>query len=192
MAAGEPIIGEIGNSKIEIGRFTYGYEGIEIRQWGEGASLKIGSFCSIASSVRIFLGGNHRVDWATTFPFGHIFVNELGGEGIKGHPATRGDVVIGNDVWIGHGVTIMSGVSIGSGAVLAANATIVRDVFPYEIVGGNPAKLIRKRFDGNIIDLLMALRWWDLPVDTIRTISGDLSKCPDERRLSDFILKYRS
>ena len=112
---------KIGNSLISVQRFTYGFENIKITQGGEGASLKIGSFCSIATSCKIFLGGNHRTDWITTYPFGHIFLDELNNADIKGHPSTKGDVEIGNDVWIGESVTIMSEVKIGDGAVLAAN-----------------------------------------------------------------------
>lgn len=72
--------GYIGNSQISIGRFTYGFNNIAIHQWGEGAALKIGSFCSIATNINVFLGGNHRTDWITTFPFGHIFQDEIGRE----------------------------------------------------------------------------------------------------------------
>ncbi|WP_304170139.1 CatB-related O-acetyltransferase [Phenylobacterium aquaticum] len=172
---------------MRIGRFTYGVENVLVRQWGEGAGLEIGSFCSIASSITIFLGGNHRADWITTFPFGHIFQEELGGEGIVGHPATNGDVRIGHDVWIGHGVTIMSGVTIGDGAVIAANATVVKDVAPYQIVGGNPAKALKTRFSEEIIALLLELRWWTLPVETIREIAPELSTAPDAGRLRALI-----
>ncbi|MBO1058710.1 MAG: hypothetical protein HEQ27_20245 [Dolichospermum sp. JUN01] len=105
-----------GKSKISVGRFSYGLENISIYEWGEGAALKIGSFCSIASAT-IFLGGNHRSDWITTYPFGHIYTDKLGGAGIKGHPSTRGDVIIKNDVWVGHNATILSGVTIGSEAL---------------------------------------------------------------------------
>ena len=179
------------NSPIKVGRFTYGYENVKVRQWGEGAALTIGSFCSIASSVTVFLGGNHRVDWATTFPFGHIFEEELGGTEIKGHPATNGDVVIGHDVWIGHGTTIMSGVSIGSGAVIAANSTVVKNVMPYEVVGGNPAKLIKSRFHKEITDLLLTLEWWNLPLDVIKEINRDLSVEPTVRSLKSLVQRYR-
>lgn len=92
---------KIGCSLITVGRFTYGSDDLNIRQWNEGANLKIGSFCSIGQYVTIFLGGNHRVDWVSTFPFGHVYVDELGGPTVTGHPATKGDVTIGNDVWIG-------------------------------------------------------------------------------------------
>jgi acetyltransferase-like isoleucine patch superfamily enzyme len=184
--------GFVGKSPIRIGRFTYGAEGISIRQWGEGASLTIGSFCSIASSVTIFLGGNHRVDWVTTFPFGHIFREELGGADIEGHPTTNGDVVVGNDVWIGHGASIMSGVSIGSGAVIAANSHVAKDVMPYEIVGGNPAKVIKNRFCKEITDLLLKLEWWQLPIEVIKEINRDLSAKPTVDALTILIKRYKT
>lgn len=180
----------VGNSRTSFGRFTYGAKNIAVKQWGEGASLSVGAFCSIAENVTVFLGGNHRMDWITTFPFGHIFQNELGNVGLAGHPTTNGDVVIGHDVWIGYGVSIVSGVTIGDGAVLAANATVVRDVGPYEIVAGNPAQLLRKRFDQDIIDRLMALSWWNLPVETIKLMARDLSSPPSADLIDHLIEKY--
>lgn len=184
--------GIAGKSPISVGRFTYGFESLSIRQWNEGAALRIGAFCSLATNITIFLGGNHRTDWITTFPFGHIFQDELGGENISGHPSTRGDVIIGNDVWIGSGVTIMSGVKIGDGAVLSANACVVKDVMPYHIVGGNPALLIRQRFDNEIIELLLRLKWWDLPLPTIRSITQKLCSKPDKAWLLELIGAYRT
>lgn len=175
----------VGASKVSVGRFTYGFENVAVREWGEGASLRIGSFCSLASNITIFLGGNHRTEWITTFPFGHIFADELGGEGIKGHPVTRGSVEIGNDVWIGHGVTIMSGVTIGDGAVLAANSNVVKNVSPYEVVGGNPAKLLKPRFSPETRDALLALRWWDEPAETIRRVAPYLCAAPDDEQIAE-------
>ena len=182
---------QVGNSAVTVGRFTYGVEHLSVRQYGEGASLTIGSFCSIASSVTVFLGGNHRVDWITTFPFGHIFESELGGREIKGHPATHGDVVVGNDVWIGHGATIMSGVHIGDGAVIAANANVVKDVAPYEMVGGNPARHIKFRFDEGLRQALLTLRWWELTVREIRLIAPILSSAPTEAVVAGLIRRFR-
>ncbi len=186
-----PKHGLLNNSPISVGRFTYGVDTLTILTWGEGAALKIGSFCSIAPETTIFLGGNHRIDWTTTFPFGHIFTEELGGADIKGHPATKGDVIIGDDVWLARGATVMSGVSVGSGAVIAANATVVKDVPPYHIVGGNPAQPIRQRFGNEEIELLLKLRWWDLPVATIREINRELSAPPDIARLKEWLERYR-
>jgi acetyltransferase-like isoleucine patch superfamily enzyme len=94
----------------------------------DNAKLTVGNFCSIGNSVNIYLGGNHRTDWVTTYPFGHILQEKFDAFNGKGHPATKGDVVIGNDVWIGDNVTIMSGVTIGDGAVIANNSHVVKNV----------------------------------------------------------------
>lgn len=169
-----------GPGKIRVGRYTYGYERLTIHEWGEGTSLSIGSFCSIAPGVEIFMGGNHRVDWITTFPFGHVFEGELGGRGIQGNPYSNGDVVIGHDVWLGQGCKIMSGVTIGHGAVIGAHALVTKDVAPYEIWGGNPAKRIRARFTPEVTSVLLQLEWWNLPVAKIRNICELLSMAPTQ------------
>jgi len=141
------------------GKYSYGM--LDILSWGEGAKLTIGSFCSIGSSGKVYLGGGHRTDRITTFPFGHInkeiFTNFDG----SGHPKTNGDVNIGNDVWLGEHVTIMSGVTIGDGAVIAANSHVVKSVAPYSIVGGNPAKFIKYRFTSEQIQKLLEIKWWN-------------------------------
>jgi acetyltransferase-like isoleucine patch superfamily enzyme len=178
----------LGKSHISIGRYTYGYKNLIIKQWNEGAALKVGAFCSLAMNITLFLGGNHRTDWITTFPFGHVFQEELGGEDILGHPSTNGDLLIGNDVWIGSGATIMSGLNIGDGAVIGANACVVKDVPPYHIVAGNPATIIKKRFDDEIIELLLKLKWWDLPLHEIKEITHLLSSKPD----TDILIKILS
>lgn len=183
--------GVVENSKVTIGPCTYGYEYLQIFG-SEGVSLTIGSFCSIAMKTTIFLGGGHRVDWMTTFPFGHQLADELGGREIEGHPVSKGDVVIGHDVWLGYGSTIMSGVTIGSGAVIAANSHVVKDIAPYEIVGGNPAKHIRYRFDEEIRELLLELRWWDLPLPIIKELRQTLSSEPTVEVLKALIASFRS
>ena len=123
--------------------------------------MKIGSFCSIASNCNIYLGGNHRTDWVTTYPFGHIHNTIFNNFNGIGHPSTKGDVIIGNDVWIASNVTIMSGVKIGDGVVIAANSHIIKDIEPYSLVGGNPAKLIKKRFSEKQIEQLLEIKWWE-------------------------------
>lgn len=165
-----------GASKVTVGRFTYGTKNLTLREWGEGASLKIGSFCSLASDITVVLGGNHRIDWATTFPFGHIFQETFGSHKAKGHPATNGDIVIGHDVWIGLDVTLMSGVTIGNGAVIAAGSVVTKDVGPYEVWGGHPAKLLKERFDAPIIAQLEELNWWECDLGTIKKIAPLLSQ----------------
>lgn len=142
--------------EYSIGRGTYGAP--SIRSLGEGSTLKMGSFCSISSGVQIFLGGEHRTDWVTTYPFNIMW---KAGHMIKGHPGTKGDVIIGNDVWIGAEAIILSGVTIGDGAAIAARSVVTRDIPPYTIAGGNPARMIRKRFDENTIQRLLSVRWWD-------------------------------
>jgi len=154
-----------------VGKYTYGHNHIKTLTWGEGSKLYIGSFCSIASNINIYLGGNHRVDWVTTYPFGHTNKNIFNKFNGAGHPKTNGDVIIGNDVWIGSNTTIMSGIKIGDGSVIANNSHVVKDVEPYSIVGGNPAKLIKYRFDKEIIDKLLELKWWELDDETINEIS---------------------
>jgi acetyltransferase-like isoleucine patch superfamily enzyme len=148
---------------ILTGRHSYGIENIQVKSWGEGAHLFIGGFCSIAGDQKVFLGGNHRTDWATTFPFGHLLQETFAAGAVHGadHPATKGHVVIGNDVWIGHGSTIMSGLSIGSGSVIAARSVVTKDVQPYTIVGGNPARPLKQRFPAPLIEQLLQLQWWN-------------------------------
>jgi len=165
-------------SIITFGAFTYGAEKISVTSFGEGANLNIGKFCSIADGVAVFLGGNHRSDWVTTYPFGHICEDVFGSNSYNGHPSTKGDVTIGNDVWIGSGVSIMSGITIGNGAVIGAMSHVVSDVGDYEVVGGNPAKHIKYRFDRETIDNLLELKWWDLPTEKIKSIVGLLCSKP--------------
>jgi chloramphenicol O-acetyltransferase type B len=144
-----------------IGKYTYGLHTSSVKSWGEGAKLYVGAFCSISDRMVVYLGGNHRHDWVTTFPFGHIHQGIFNGFNGAGHPHTNGDVRIGNDVWIGGGVTLMSGITIGDGAVVAANSHVVKDVPPYAIVGGNPTKVIRYRFTEAQIEKLLQIKWWN-------------------------------
>jgi len=150
------------NNKVHIGEFTYGNP--EIKSWDEKSILKIGKYCSIADKVTIFLGGEHRSDWVTTYPFS-TFLAEY--TYIEGQPKSKGNVIIGNDVWIGSGVTILSGVTIGDGAIIGCNSLVSKDIPPYTIVGGNPAKVIRYRFEENIIKELLEIKWWNWELQDI-------------------------
>lgn len=141
------------------GKYTYGE--IQTLSWDADAKLVVGNFCSIGQPCKVFLGGNHRTDWTTTFPFEHVYTHIFDQFDGKGHPSTKGDVVIGNDVWLGVNTTIMSGITIGDGAVIAANSHVVKNVEPYSIVGGNPAKFIKYRFSPEQIEKLLEIKWWN-------------------------------
>lgn len=142
-------------NKYKVGKGTYGDPKVE--DWGEQTTLKVGNYCSISGGVKILLGGNHRADWVTTYPFS---VFRESAKDIKGHPVSRGDVVIGHDVWIGIDATILSGVNIGNGAIIGASAIVTRDVPAYSVVAGNPAKVIKQRFSEEDITILQSLKWW--------------------------------
>ncbi|MGL4243377.1 MAG: CatB-related O-acetyltransferase, partial [Beijerinckiaceae bacterium] len=150
---------------FEIGDWSYGRPKVRFPE--SGAKLSIGRFCSIADGVEILLGGNHRLDFATTYPFGAMTGVWPEAAGRTDFHASKGDVTIGHDVWLGSQCMIMSGVTVGHGAVVAARAVVTRDVPPYAIVGGNPAKIIRRRFEPAVVERLLAARWWDLPRDRI-------------------------
>ncbi|MDE8676489.1 CatB-related O-acetyltransferase [Priestia aryabhattai] len=165
-------------SCYKIGEWSYCGHEFKVLEWGEGALLEIGNFCSIADNVTIFLGGEHRVDWVTTYPFNILFPE---GENFSGHPKTKGDVIIGHDVWIGQGAMIMSGVKIGNGAAIGAKSVVTKDVPPYGIVAGNPSKLVKSRFSLEIINKLEELAWWNWDVSIITShlsyfLSNDVNK----------------
>jgi acetyltransferase-like isoleucine patch superfamily enzyme len=148
--------------EYEVGKETYGKP--EVLSWGSTSTLRIGSYCSIGGNVQILLGGNHRIDWVTTFPFPARWKEA---SAITGHPASKGDVVIENDIWIGRQSVILSGVTIHTGAVVACNSVVTRNVPPYTIVGGNPAREIKKRFSESQIARLLASRWWELDRESL-------------------------
>ena len=149
----------IKNPNVSVGEYTYGTP--RIYSWDSNTRLSIGKFCSIADDVKLILGGNHRTDWVSTYPFSEMTEYFPGGKTVKGHPQTKGDIKIGNDVWIGNGVAVLSGVTVGDGAVLGAYSVITKDVKPYEIVVGNPMQVVRKRFSDAQIDALLKIKWWE-------------------------------
>lgn len=174
------------------GKYTYGLEHIRIFHWDADSKLRIGSFNSISSS-EFFLGGNHRTDWLSTFPFGHVFDETFPNgaiHGLKGHPISKGDITIKNDVWIGYGTTVMGGVTIGNGSVLAARAVVTKDVPDYSIVGGNPARILKYRFDEQMIAMLLNVAWWDEEdrvINAIVPLLQSMGTPEDVRRLRDQI-----
>ncbi|MDE7400698.1 MAG: Vat family streptogramin A O-acetyltransferase, partial [Clostridia bacterium] len=147
-----------------------------------GDKLIIGKFCAIAKGVEFIMNGaNHRMCSATTYPF-----NIMGHGWEKATPSLdelslKGDTVVGNDVWIGQNVTVLPGVHIGDGAIIGANAVVAKDVPPYCVAVGNPAAVVRRRFDERTVDFLLNLKWWDWPTEKIfdnldALCSGDISK----------------
>ncbi|MBN2478835.1 MAG: CatB-related O-acetyltransferase [Parachlamydiales bacterium] len=147
--------------------------------------LIIKKFVAIASDVKFLMSANHKIDGFSTFPF-MIFAHGWEKDMDMSVFPYKGDTVIKDDVWIGYGATIMPGVTIGQGAIIASKAVVTKDVDPYTIVGGNPAKLIRKRFDDKTIEDLLKIRWWDWPIDKItknikNIIGADLTKLKEAK-----------
>ncbi len=155
---------------IRVGKHTYGTEWMKVLVWSnhEKAKIEIGRYCSISFNLRLFFGGNHNYDWISTYPFGHTTSTKNDFQPIKGHPKEVGSIIIGNDVWIGRDVTIMDGVKISDGTIIAANSHVVKSTEPYSIVGGNPAKLIKKRFSEETINNLMTMKWWNWSDEKIK------------------------
>jgi len=165
-----------------IGRYSYIGKGTVF------GDVRVGRYCSIADNFSI-ISGDHPLDHLTTHPF--PYSNELFGDTEeyrdidakknRATPVPANPLVIGNDVWIGHRATILGKVkNIGNGAVIGAGAVVTRDVPPYAIVGGNPARILKYRFNENTIRELEALRWWDLPLPKIKHLDfGDITSCID-------------
>jgi acetyltransferase-like isoleucine patch superfamily enzyme len=148
---------------IEIGRFTYG--GPKLCTYTDKDRIVIGSFCSIAEETVILGSSEHKIDWATTYPIRIAF--NLPGAWNDGIPCSKGVTRVGNDVWMGYRAMIISGVTVGDGAVIGAGAVVSKDVPPYAVVAGNPAKIIKYRFDEKVREMLLAIRWWDWPLEKI-------------------------
>lgn len=170
----------LNSGRLTIGEFTYGEP--FIIDYGEvGVKVNIGKFCSIAKGVQIYLGANHDYFAITTFPLKVKLFNEE-----VNAPLSKGNVSIGNDVWIGRDVTVMSGITIGNGAVIAANSVLTKNVEAYSVVGGNPAKLIKYRFEKEIIEKLEEIEWWNWDIEKIKMNIDLLSS----RKVEEFILLF--
>lgn len=169
----------ITNKNIEVGDYTY-YSGYYHEKHFEDYcvrylapdmdgldKLKIGKFCSIGSGATFIMCGNqgHKHDWITTYPF--FYTPDLNENALDGFEK-KGDTIVGNDVWIGTEAMIMPGIKIGDGAVIASRAVVAKNVEPYTIVAGNPAKEIKKRFSQEEIQMLLEIKWWDLDINIIK------------------------
>lgn len=154
---------------MSAGWGTYGTEAVKVHEFRipdgswVGSKLTIGKYCSLAP-FEVFLGGNHHYEHVSQYPFRSV----LDRPGREDDAWNAGDVVIGNDVWVGHGALILSGVTIGDGAVVAARSVVTKDVRPYAIVAGNPAREIKRRFDDETVERVQAMAWWDWPEERLR------------------------
>ena len=169
--------------QVTVGRYTFGEPQIPAFA-GADASVEIGNFCSIAANVMILLGGGHDTSWVSTWPIREVF-------GLPGqydqHPVYRGPTVIGNDVWIGRDAIILDGITIGDGAVIGTRAVVTKDVRPYAVVAGMPAKEIRRRFTDEQVDDLLEIAWWDWPIEKILREAGALNGAD----INEFIDRHR-
>ncbi|WP_406625323.1 type B chloramphenicol O-acetyltransferase [Acidovorax sp. SDU_ACID1] len=177
---GKMLTEQVTNRNIQVGRYSY-YSGYYhghafddcarylLPDRDDVDRLVIGSFCSIGTGVSFIMAGNqgHRYDWASSFPFFYM-QEESAFATARDAFQKAGDTVVGSDVWIGAEAMVMPGVRIGHGAVVGSRAVVTRDVEPYDIVVGNPAKAIRKRFDDDTIAMLLEMQWWDWPLAQIQ------------------------
>ena len=182
----------INNPNIIVGDFTYIADSefeshvTNFYPWSRD-KLIIGKFCQIAAGVEFMMNdANHQMNAVSTFPFYTLEGWDMDAPAASEMPF-KGDTMIGNDVWIGQNAVLLPGVTIGDGAIIGANSVVGSDVAPYTIVAGNPAKVIRKRFDDELIDLLLQFKWWDKSIDEIDTLiplltSSDLEKVREELR----------
>lgn len=169
----------IDHPNIEVGDYTYYNDFEPVADYaarlapylhpGAPERLVIGKYCQFAHGTRfISSSADHPKRWFTTYPFAvfnHATMPLFEAEFSKGR-----DTVVGNDVWIGHGAVILPGATIGDGVIVGAGAVVGGEVPPYTVVAGNPAKPVRQRFDGETIEMLEELRWWDLPIDEVEQI----------------------
>ncbi len=180
----------ITNPNIIVGEFTYiadsEFESHVTHHYAwNGDKLIIGKFCQIASGVEFVMNGaNHQMNAVSTFPFYTLEGWEMEPPAASDLPL-KGDTLIGNDVWIGQNAVILPGVHIGDGAIIGANSVVGSYIPPYTVVIGNPARNIRKRFDDELIQLLLQFKWWDKSIDEINQMipiltSSDLEKVKAE------------
>ena len=155
------------DSRVIVGEYTYFDNRIIFGLYKPEDQIQIGKFCSLAKDITIFGGGEHITSRATTYPFVLFFTENRPENLIDGR--TKGPTIIGNDVWIGLEATVMSGVKIGNGAVIGAKALVAKDVPDYAIAVGNPAKVIRYRFQPKTVERLLSLSWWNWELPKILT-----------------------
>jgi len=165
------------DSYVTVGRGTYGViPGVTVIRPTADTPVTIGNFCSISAGVQIIAHADHPLGLPSTYPFRTLMFGGLQSfGGLRNRDAiTRGPVIIGHDVWIGQNAIVPSGVTVGTGAIIGAGSVVAKDVAPYSIVVGNPARPIRARFSDSIIARLLASKWWELPDETIESFDAEL------------------
>ena len=180
------------NPRIIIGDYTY-YDDVDGADQFEkhvthfydfiGDKLIIGKFCAIAKGIEFVMNGaNHRMSCVTTYPF-YVIGRDWGSAmaPMKNELPYKGDTVVGNDVWIGQNVTVMPGVNIGDGAIIGANSVVASDIPPYSIAVGNPCRVVKMRFNDELIELLLKFKWWDKSIEEVEELMPILSATPSSR-----------
>ena len=157
------VLARFSHPQVEAGEHTYGLRRECFIAYHPDDHVRIGKYCSIGDGVR-FVFGEHRTDRVTTFPLRAMCFNDAP----HADALSKGGIVIGHDVWLGAGATILSGVKIGNGAIVAAGAVVAKDVPPYSVVGGVPAKVIRMRLTEFQIAALEKIQWWDWPLEKVQ------------------------
>jgi len=174
-----------------IGKYTHGNPNVYRESNNDDVELLIGNFCYISENVNIYLGGNDRRYWVTSYPFGNIHTDTFDNYDWISNSSTNKDVTIGSDVWIGSNVTIMPGVTVGDGAVILNNSYIVTNVAPYTLVMGNPAKFVKYRFNPEQIEKLLIIKWWEWDDDKINQYIPLLCNSNIDNFIDSFFLSSR-
>lgn len=168
---------------LTMGDYSYYAPSVHVFA-GDTSVVRVGKFSSIAADSHFFVGGAHRTDWVTSYGLRAVF--DLPGKYEDGTPASRGDIEVGHDCWIALESVVLSGITIGTGAVVATRSVVTKDVRPYAMVAGNPAREVARRFPDHQVDALLRIAWWDWPIDQILEHVAELSS-PD---LDAFIARF--
>jgi len=183
----------VNHPQITIGDYTYYDDSSSVENFQKNVRylfdfskdrLSIGRFCMLASGVEFIMNGaNHLSGAVSAYPFATFGGDWSSAMDGKAYP-TKGDTIIGNDVWIGYRAAILPGITIGDGAIIGSYSVVTQDVPPYTIVGGNPAQLIRKRFDDSVVKRLLDIAWWNWPAEKISRyaplLTGDVHQFLDK------------